>query len=825
MLGIANEIASLRTSSGSSAGIDRLQAEYDMLSRWLGGDDPANFGRVQSTAPSGPLAIVNPVCTGSIATTTHVPGTGGVISVGGNTPVLFTAVVSGMSTYLWDINLNTAITHTGCADLDITLTSPAGTVVVITTDNGGTNDNVFNGTLWDDNVNSLVAPLTSPMDRAYTNLVTATPLNSEGRLAAFRGEDPNGTWTLSVTDDLATNTGSVNSWSLDISALASSPGSTSTTFSSTPALTIADLATVQDTMPVAGVGTYLEEVSVYTEILHTYAADLDITLQSPAGTIVQLTTDNGGGNDNVFNGTIWDNDAPIPVTDNVYVNLTAAPLLAPEGAFDNFLGQDPNGSWKLIITDDAGGDVGTLVRWDLTVAATSTPVVAPATTNFAGTTGAIPDAGAGGPSAVSFTTTASGIGTYLWDVDLSTAINHSLAADIDMKLTSPAGTVVFITTDNGIGNNFNGTLWDDNSNVPVTDVVYGGGTVATVSPEGRLSAFRGENPNGVWKLDIADDAAGNGGSLTSWALDLTTLSSAPTEASTTFSKSPGLAILDVATVFDTQPVSGIGTFTDKVVLYTEITHTFAADLDITLTSPGGTVVTITTDNGGGNDNVFNGTTFDPDVLDTVTDHVYTNLVTATPLSPEGAFDNFAGQDPNGTWTLTITDDLGGDVGILARWDLTITTCSGVSLPTAYCTAGTSTNGCVPSISGNAQPSVSLATTPIISIANVEGQKFGIIFYGVNNSGFTPVPWSPTSSSFLCVKGPTQRTPSQLSNGTLNACDGTMTLDWNAYQTANPLSVGNPWSAGDKVYVQGWYRDPPASKTTNLSDALEMTYVP
>ena len=58
-------------------------------------------------------------------------------------------------------------------------------------------------------------------------------------------------------------------------------------------------------------------------------------------------------------------------------------------------------------------------------------------------------------------------------------------------------------------------------------------------------------------------------------------------------------------------------------------------------------------------------------------------------------------------------------------------------PVAYCTAGTSTNGCTPAISANAQPSVTLATSCVISVAGVEGQKSALIFYGVNNSGFTP----------------------------------------------------------------------------------------
>ncbi len=146
-------------------------------------------------------------------------------------------------------------------------------------------------------------------------------------------------------------------------------------------------------------------------------------------------------------------------------------------------------------------------------------------------------------------------------------------------------------------------------------------------------------------------------------------------------------------------------------------------------------------------------------------------------------------------------------------------------PTVYCTAGTTTNGCNAAISGAAQPSASLASACIINVANVEGQKQGLIFYGVNNTGFTPSLWGAGSTSFLCVKSPNQRTGAQTSGGTANQCNGALTLDWNTYQVANPGALGNPFSVGSKVYAQAWFRDPAAPKTTNLSDGLELTLVP
>jgi tricorn protease-like protein len=150
---------------------------------------------------------------------------------------------------------------------------------------------------------------------------------------------------------------------------------------------------------------------------------------------------------------------------------------------------------------------------------------------------------------------------------------------------------------------------------------------------------------------------------------------------------------------------------------------------------------------------------------------------------------------------------------------------GPRTPVVYCTAGTSSNGCSASIAASSNPSISLTNSCNITVSDVEGLKAGIVFYGVDNAGFSPSPWAFVSASWLCVKQPTQRTPVQNSGGTLGACDGSFALDWNAYQLANPLALGNPWNTGDKVYVQAWFRDPLAVKATNLSNALELTYVP
>jgi hypothetical protein len=142
---------------------------------------------------------------------------------------------------------------------------------------------------------------------------------------------------------------------------------------------------------------------------------------------------------------------------------------------------------------------------------------------------------------------------------------------------------------------------------------------------------------------------------------------------------------------------------------------------------------------------------------------------------------------------------------------------------AYCTAGTTSHGCVPSIGATGVASASASSGFTLHASNVEGQKQGIFFYGI--SGQVAFPWGIGSTSFLCVKTPTQRMSTQGSGGTNLQCDGSFTEDWNAYMAAHPTALGSPRFAGETFDAQAWFRDPPAPKTTNLTDALHFQLLP
>jgi subtilisin-like proprotein convertase family protein len=298
------------------------------------------------------------------------------IPINDNSNASSVVFVSGVGTVLRDINLQTFITHSCVSDLDIAIESPTGTVVTLSSNNTLCHSNVFNGTTWDD---SAVTPAT---DASYTNGVTSSPLIAEEALGAFIGENPNGTWTLWVADEASGDTGSIASWSLSLNTISAAPTITVQTHTQSTSKPITDdnvVTTSTLNVPaVAADGTQLCSLTVNTAIAHTNPGDLDITLTSPTGTVVLLSSSNGGGFDDVFNGTVWNDDANpagmVPyatnglVTDHLYVGATAATPLVPEGALSTLIGENPVGTWTLSVTDKTNNALtGTITSWGLNV--------------------------------------------------------------------------------------------------------------------------------------------------------------------------------------------------------------------------------------------------------------------------------------------------------------------------------------------------------------------------------------------------------------------------------------------------------------------------
>src|SRR5262245_4089531 len=157
----------------------------------------ATAPRAGAIAPRPALGCTVPtVSISTVATSVPIPD---------NTPagVSKAVAVTGLPGAITDVDVTTFIAHTAPADLDVTVTSPSGTVVTLTSDNGGLSVNAFNGTLWDDQAGGFGLTSTS-----FAGGVQS-PLTPEEPLGAFNRQNPNGTWTITAVDDGAGNTGAL----------------------------------------------------------------------------------------------------------------------------------------------------------------------------------------------------------------------------------------------------------------------------------------------------------------------------------------------------------------------------------------------------------------------------------------------------------------------------------------------------------------------------------------------------------------------------------------------------------------------------------------
>lgn len=140
----------------------------------------------------------------------------------------------------------------------------------------------------------------------------------------------------------------------------------------------------------------------------------------------------------------------------------------------------------------------------------------------------------------------------------------------------------------------------------------------------------------------------------------------------------------------------------------------------------------------------------------------------------------------------------------------------------YCTSSVTSGGCTPRIAHRGAPTAGAAAGFVVELLGVDGQRSGLVFYGVDNSSFAPLPWAIGSSSWMCVRSPIQRTAAQSSGGTAGACDGVLSIDWSQFVGTVPGALGAPFAVGDDAFIQAWFRDPQAPRGTNLSDAVRIT---
>ncbi len=172
---------------------------------------------------------------------------------------------------------------------------------------------------------------------------SADDLKQTFTVADFNGTDAAGTWQLVVVDHAAQDTGTLRSWSLDITRCTSDCGGTPSTRTyddeageqipdSTPSGVVRTIA-----IPDAG---EITEMSVTVDITHPFPADLTIRFAREGGREFVLLTED------------------YSAEGGIHRTFTVP----------GFVGEDAEGSWRLTVIDGAARDVGTLDSWSIRVA-------------------------------------------------------------------------------------------------------------------------------------------------------------------------------------------------------------------------------------------------------------------------------------------------------------------------------------------------------------------------------------------------------------------------------------------------------------------------
>ncbi|MBB5872538.1 Zn-dependent metalloprotease/subtilisin-like proprotein convertase family protein [Allocatelliglobosispora scoriae] len=288
-----------------------------------------------------------------------------------------------------------------------------------------------------------------------TATVSPTSINSAG-----------GTSTLTIV-----TTGSAAPGTYPITVTGTGPGSTrQTTYSLTvngpPGcaqtnandVTISDNTIVNSAVTISGCsGNASAGSTVAVNIVHTYIGDLKVDLVAPDGSVYTLHNHTGGSADNIVQ--------------TYTVNLSS---------------EVANGTWNLRVEDNAGGDVGKIDTWTLTL----NTVVPPGCSGTNGTDVTIPD-----NTTVNSPITISGCtGNASATSTVAVNIVHTYIGDLIVTLVAPDGSLYVLH------NRAGGSA----DNIVQTYTV-------NLSTEVR---------NGTWNLRVQDAASADTGKIDTWTLTL-----------------------------------------------------------------------------------------------------------------------------------------------------------------------------------------------------------------------------------------------------------------------------------------------------------------
>ncbi|WP_461374552.1 proprotein convertase P-domain-containing protein, partial [Candidatus Aquicultor sp.] len=365
-----------------------------------------------------------------------------------------------------DVNVRLNVDQARISDLKIELLHPDGTTRITLFDRqGGLGADLLN-TVFDAGAGLSITSGSAPFEGAYRPV---------GSLDTFSDStlDPNGTWTLIVTDykhDSDATVDSLVSWSLDIR----------TDEYIKSEITVSGLTSEDDTVS-------LSDVNVRLAVTHPVTNDLKFWLTAPNGTQQQLLNTNSGRS---LTNAVFDDE--LEGTDVI---------LHTSGGFFGRSGANLNGAWKLEVVDTTGNYAGTINSWGLDIG--TTPIVSEIDVAN------LPD----GLRDLNVTVTLADDPANGYTFDLS---------DYTLALRGPDGTTVtlFAQTElalSALGNIVLGATFDDEA--PVSIITDGDAPyTSTYKAKGLLSDFDGKNPNGTWQLAATDHTGETVGLITDWSL-------------------------------------------------------------------------------------------------------------------------------------------------------------------------------------------------------------------------------------------------------------------------------------------------------------------
>lgn len=447
------------------------------------------------------ITVIPPIITTfTNATSVAIP------SVGPATPYPSTIGVSNVSgTVLKAVVDLKGITHANPDDIDVLLVGPGGQKVLLMADAGGTADITGIDLTLDDAAaarlpdGTLISagrfrPSNFSGSDTFPSPAPAAPYSAN--LGILEGIVPNGSWSLFVVDDLASNSGRIEGgWSLTLTARANSPP-------------------------------FVSELTNKTVIQDSSAITIPFTIgdveTAPANLVVLATANN---------------PALLPASNlilggsgaNRNLRITSAPR------------QFGTAIVRVTVTDLQGSQAEGIFEY------TVTPLVTNQVNNPAAIV--IPMNGPATPYPSSIVT--SGLDGVLVDVSVVLrGLSHTAPTHLDMLLVGPGGQRVLIMSDAGgtadlVGVNL--TLSDSaTASLPNGGQIVNGtfrptnfGTgdtfpgPAPAQPYATtLSSFKGPSPNGTWSLYIVDDQANESGVLAGgWGLSIVTTPGSPAGSS------------------------------------------------------------------------------------------------------------------------------------------------------------------------------------------------------------------------------------------------------------------------------------------------------